>query len=296
VKVLVTGGTGFVGPKVVRALLAKGHEVRALVRRPERAAQLAAWGAELVTGDVTDPPSLRTAVDGCTHVVHLVAILKGSPADFQWVMTQGTANVVAAAKDAQVERFVLMSALGPTETTKDAVPYFTSKWAMEQETVRSGLEYTIFRPSFVFGRDGGALQTFIKQVRYSPVVTVIGGGRQRIQPIWVEDVAEYFARGVDYPQAANRAFEIGGPDIVTWDELYLSIAKTLGKRRKLVHIPTSLARTGAKLTQWAPGAPVTTDQIAMIEAGDNVSSTTDAVVTFRLPLVPLEEQLRRATV
>jgi NADH dehydrogenase len=294
VTILVTGGTGFVGPKVVHALRAQGRDVRALVRHPERATQLAAWGAELVTGDVTDPASLRAAVDGCTHVIHLVAILKGSPSDFHRVMKQGTANVIAAAKDAQTERFILMSALGTSETTKDTVPYFASKWAMEQETVRSGLEYTIFRPSFVFGRDGGALPLFIKQVRYSPVVTVIGSGLQRIQPIWVEDVAEYFARGVDDPQAANRTFEIGGPDIVTWNELYLSIAKVLGKRRKLVHIPTSLARMGAKLTQWAPGAPLTTDQIAMIEAGDNIASSTDAVVTFQLPLVALEEQIRRA--
>jgi uncharacterized protein YbjT (DUF2867 family) len=294
VKVLVTGGTGFVGPKVVHALRAQGREVRALVRHPERATQLAGWGAELVTGDVTDPASLRAAFDGCTHVVHLVAILKGGPSDFHRVMTQGTADLIAAAKDAQVERFVLMSALGTTEQAKDTVPYFASKWAMEQETVRSGLEYTIFRPSFVFGRDGGALPLFIKQVRYSPVVTVIGSGLQRIQPIWVDDVAEYFARGVDHPEAANRTFEIGGPDVVTWNELYRSIARTLGKRRKLVHIPTGLARAGAKLTQWAPGAPLTTDQIAMIEAGDNIASGTDAVVTFQLPLVALEEQLRRA--
>jgi NADH dehydrogenase len=188
VKVLVTGGTGFVGPKVIHALRAHGHDVRALVRRPERATQLAAWGAELVAGDVTDPASLRAAADGCTHVVHLVAILKGSPSDFHRVMTQGTKDLIAAAKDAGVERFVLMSALGTSETTKDTVPYFTSKWAMEQETVRSGLEYTIFRPSFIFGRDGGALPLFIKQVRYSPVVTVIGSGLQQIQPIWVEDV------------------------------------------------------------------------------------------------------------
>ncbi|HEY8646866.1 MAG TPA: complex I NDUFA9 subunit family protein [Gaiellaceae bacterium] len=294
-KVLVTGGTGFVGPKVVHALRAQGREVRALVRRPERATQLAAWGAELVTGDVTDPASLRAAVDGCTHVVQLVAILKGSADDFQRVMTQGTADLIGAAKDAGVERFVLMSALGTSETTKDTVPYFASKWAMEQETLQSGLEYTIFRPSFVFGRDGGALPLFSKQVRYSPVVTVIGSGLQRIQPIWVEDVAEYFSRSLDHPQAANRTFEIGGPDVVTWNELYLRIAKVLGKRRKLVHIPSSLARAGAQLTQWVPGAPLTTDQIAMIEAGDNVASTTDAVDTFQLPLVSLEEQLRRAT-
>jgi len=295
VTILVTGGTGFIGPKVVQALRAQGREVRALVRQPERATQLARLGAELVSGDVTDPASLRTAVDGCTHVVHLVAILKGSPSDFQRVMTQGTADLIAAAKDAQVERFVLMSALGATETTKDIVPYFGAKWAMEQETTRSGLEYTIFRPGFVFGRDGGALPLFIKQVKYSPVVTVIGSGLQRIQPIWVEDVAEYFARGVDQPQAANRTFEIGGPDVVTWNELYPRIAKALGKRRRLVHIPPSLARTGAKLTQWAPGAPLTTDQVAMIESGDNVASRSDAADTFQLPLVALDEQLRLAT-
>jgi uncharacterized protein YbjT (DUF2867 family) len=294
VRVLVTGGTGFIGPKVVHALRAQGHDVRALVRHPERATQLAGWGAELVTGDVTDAASLRAAVDGCTHVVHLVAILKGSRDDFQRVMTQGTKDLLSAAKDAGIERFVLMSALGTSETTKDTVPYFAAKWAMEQETARSGLEYAIFRPGFVFGRDGGALPLFIKQVKYSPVVTVIGSGLQRIQPIWVEDVAEYFARGVDERQAANRTFEIGGPDVVTWNELYPKIAKALGKRRKLVHVPSGLARTGARLTQWAPGAPLTTDQVAMIEAGDNVATRSDAVDTFQLPLVALDEQLRRA--
>jgi NADH dehydrogenase len=293
-KILVTGGTGFVGPKVVHALRAQGRDVRALVRRPERAAQLAGWGVELATGDVTDRESLRAAADGCTHVVHLVAILKGTPSDFHRVMTQGTQNCLAAAKEAGVQRFVLMSALGTSDTTKDTVPYFASKWAMEQATVQSALEYTIFRPSFVFGRDGGALPTFVKQVRYSPVVTVIGTGVQRIQPIFVEDVAQYFAQGVDHPQAANRTFELGGPDVVTWNDLYLTIAKVLGKRRRLLHVPSGVARTGAQLTQWAPGAPLTTDQIAMIETGDNVVSDTDAVDTFQFPLVALEEQIRRA--
>jgi uncharacterized protein YbjT (DUF2867 family) len=293
VTVLVTGGTGFIGPKIVHALRAQGRDVRALVRRPERAGQIASLGAELVTGDVTDPASLRAAAEGCTQVIHLVAIIKGRPQDFHRVMTQGTKDLVAASKGAGVERFVLMSALGTSETTKDVVPYFGAKWAMEREVVGSGLEYTIFRPSFVFGR-GGVLPTFVKQVRYSPVVTVIGSGLQRSQPIWVDDVAEYFARSVDQPQAANRTFEIGGPDVVTWNELYLTIAKVLGKRRRLVHVPASLARSGAQLAQFVPGAPVTPDQIAMIEAGDNVVATTDAVDTFQLPLVPLEEQIRRA--
>jgi uncharacterized protein YbjT (DUF2867 family) len=294
VKILVVGGTGFVGPKIVHTLRAQGRDVRALVRRPDRGTQLAGWGAELATGDVTDPASLRSAVDGCTHVVQLVAIIKGTPSDFHRVMTQGTENLLAAARDAGVERFVLMSALGTSEATKDVVPYYASKWAMEQETVRSGLEYTIFRPSFVFGRDGGVLPLFLKQVRYSPVVTVIGSGLQRSQPIWIEDVAQHFALAVDHPQAANRTFEIGGPDVVDWNQLYLRIAKVLGKHRSLVHVPTSVARAGARLTEWIPAAPLTTDQIAMMEAGDNVVSESDAVDTFQLPLVPLEEQIRRA--
>jgi uncharacterized protein YbjT (DUF2867 family) len=294
VKILVTGGTGFIGPKIVHALRAQGRDVRALVRRPDRASRLAGWGAELVTGDVTDPASVRAAAEGCTHFVHLVAILKGTPSDFHRVMTQATSDCIAAAKDAGVQRFVLMSALGTSEMTKDTVPYYASKWAMEQATVQSGLEYTIFRPSFVFGRDGGALPTFIRQVRYSPVVTVIGTGVQRIQPIYVDDVAQYFAQGVDHPKAANRVLELGGPDVVTWNDLYLTIAKVLGKRRRLLHVPARVARTGAQLTQWAPGAPLTTDQIAMIEIGDNVASDSDAVDTFQFPLVALEEQIRRA--
>jgi NADH dehydrogenase len=293
VTVLVTGGTGFVGSRVVHALRAHGNDVRVLVRQPERARHLTTIGVELARGDVTDPANVQAAIAGCTQVVHLVAILTGAAADFEQVMTQGTRSLVAAAQEEGVERFVLMSALGTDERTKDLVPYYAAKWAMEREVEASGLAYTTFRPSFVFGK-GGALATFVKQVRYSPVVTVIGNGKQRIQPIWIDDVAEYFAQALEEPAAANRTFELGGPDVVTWNELYRLIAKTLGKRRRLLHVPFSVARAGARLTQWVPGAPLTTDQIAMIQAGDNALRNSDAVEMFRIPLVALEEQLRRA--
>jgi NADH dehydrogenase len=230
---------------------------------------------------------------GCTHVVHLVAIIKGRPADFQAVMADGTRSLVAAAREAGVERFVLMSALGTHEPTPATVPYYRAKWAMEQEVGSSGLEHTIFRPSFVFGR-GGALPTFVKQVRYSPLVAVIGDGRQRSQPIQVDDVAAYVVRAIGEPLAANRTFELGGPDIVNWNELYLLIAKVLGKPRRLVHVPFAVARAAARATQRLPGAPLSADQVAMLEGPDNVVSNNDAVDTFNLPLLPLEEQIRRA--
>jgi NADH dehydrogenase len=290
----VTGGTGFVGPKIVHALRAQDRDVRALVRSPARGSQLASWGAELAPGDVTDPTSVRAAMTGCTHVVHLIAIIQGRPQDFHRVMAEGFRNVLAAAREEGIERIVLMSALGTTETTKDVVPYYRAKWQMEQDLKESGCEHVIFRPSFVFGRDGGTLPLFIRQVKLSPVVTVIGPGLQKSQPIWVEDVAAHFAKSVDLPQAANRTFELGGPDTVTWNELYLRIAHVLGKRRRLVHVPWTVARTGARLTERLPGAPLTVDQVTMLQADDNVVSSTDAVDTFQIPLVPLDEQIRRA--
>jgi NADH dehydrogenase len=292
--ILVTGGTGFVGGHVVHELRAQERPVRLLVRDPRAGARAAGLGAELVQGDMTDADSLRRAVEGCRAVVHLVAIRRGRPQDFERLMVQGTRDLLAAAKDAGVERFVHMSAAGTNERTAQVVPYFRAKWDSEQAVAGSGLSYTIFRPSFVFGRDGGALPTFMRQVRWSPLTPVVGSGLAKIQPIWVEDVAAYFAAAIDKAEAVNRVFELGGPDVVTWNELYARIAKVLGKRRGRLNIPSGLMRAGAGLTERLPGAPITRDELAMIEAGDNVASDTAAVDTFGLPLVPLDEQIRRA--
>jgi NADH dehydrogenase len=227
-------------------------------------------------------------------VVHLVAIIRGSRADFERVMAQGTRNVVAAAQAAGVRRFVLASALGLDERTKDAVPYYAAKWEMERAVRESGLEHVVFRPSFVFGRDGGVLPTFVRLARYAPVTPIVGPGTQRLQPIWVEDLAEYYARAVAEPAAANRTFELGGPDAVTWDEFWSRLKRILGARRPSVHVPFGAMRLQAALTERLPGAPVTRDQLTMLALGDNVVTDTAAVETFRIPLVALDEQLRRA--
>jgi uncharacterized protein YbjT (DUF2867 family) len=294
VTVLVTGPTGFIGPHVVHALRAREIPVRALVRDRKRAGRLAAWGAELVEGDVTDAASLRGATAGVDAVIHLVAIIKGAQADFERVMSQGTRDLVAAAKEAGVRRFVLSSALGLNEQTKDAVPYYAAKWEMERAVRESGLEHVILRPSFVFGKDGGVLPTFIKLARFAPVTPIVGPGTQRLQPIWVEDLAEYYAAALELPEAAGRTFEVGGPDAPTWNEFWDRLKRVLGARRPSVHVPFGVMRLQAALTERLPGAPVTRDQLKMLQLGDNVVTTTDAVDTFQLPLVLLEEQLRRA--
>ena len=295
--ILVTGGTGFIGPRVVHALRERDKEVRALVRNPsgKAATTLAAWGAELVRGDMTDRESLRGAVEGSEVVVHLVAIRQGSGEQFQRVMEDGTRDLVAAAKDAGVKRFVLMSALGTTEETKDLVPYYHAKWEEEQAVSGSGLEHVIFRPSFVFAKDGGILPTFRRLAKVAPVTPITGSGKQRIQPIWIDDVAAYFAQSVDKPEAANGTFELGGPDAVSWNEFWARLKRALGQRRPSVHVPMALMRANALVTERLPGnIPLTRDLLTMLEHGDNVVSNDEAVRTFRLPLVPLDEQLRRA--
>jgi len=293
-KVLVTGGTGFVGPHVVRAIAERGHDLKLLVRDSTRSRELP---GQPVVGELTNTVSLQHAVEGVEAVVHLVAIRQGKEEQFRRVMEQGTRDLVTAARDAGVRRFVLMSALGTSEETRDLVPYYHAKWEMEQAVKGSGVDHVIFRPSFVFGRDGGILPTFRKLAKLTPATPIIGSGEQRIQPIWVDDVAMYFAEALDKPETTNRTFDLGGPDIVSWNDFWQRLRTTLGiRRRPRLHVPIGLMRVNAVVTERLPGnIPLTRDLLKMLEHGDNVVTNDDALQTFQLPLVTLDEQLRRAS-
>ncbi len=293
--IFVTGGTGFVGPKIVHALRAEDRPVRALVRNPgsKSAQMLASWGVELSQGDVTDHESLRRAVEGCEAVVHLVAIPGGSPERFERIMVRPTRALVAAAKEAGVSRFVHMSALGTGEHSKDVAPYFRAKWEQEQAVKGSGIDHVIFRPSFIFGRDGGMLPLLVRQVRWSPAVAVVG--TRRMQPIWVDDVAGFFAKALSLPAATNRTWELGGPDVLTWDELYDRIKRVLGKRRATFHPPMGLVRAGAAVIEKLPtGLPLSRDALTMLEFEDNVTDIAPAVEAFGIRPIGVAEQIRRA--
>jgi uncharacterized protein YbjT (DUF2867 family) len=293
--ILVTGGTGFVGGHVVHELRGRELPVRCLVRDARRGAKLAAWGCELAEGDLADPGSLSAAVAGAETVVHLVAIRQGPRERFQRVMVDGTRNLLAAAKEAGAGRIVHMSALGTSELTKDLVPYYWAKWENEQQVSSSGIPYVVFRPSFVFGPDGGILPTFVKLAKLTPVTPIVGSGRQRIQPVWADDVAAYFVAGVERDDVVGRVFELGGPDVVSWNEFWERLKRMLGLRRPSIHVPVRLMMLNALVTERLPGdIPLTRDLLKMLEHGDNVVANEDAVRTFGLPLLPLDDQLRRA--
>lgn len=291
---LVTGASGFIGREVTRALAARGDRVRAMVRTARSAEALDGVDCELVRGDVTDPASLLAAARGCRSIVHLVSIIEGRPAAFERVMAAGTGNLVEAARETGVRRLVYVSALG---TGPDAtVPYCRAKWAAERAIAGSGLGHAILRPSFVFGPSGGALPRFLRLARLAPVTLVLGPGTQRVQPIWIDDAVGAVLLALDRDGALPSPVELGGPDTVTWNDLWQRLKAALGTRRPQVHVPFWLARGPASLLERLPDAVLTRDQLRMLEGPDNV--VTDGGASMRaLGLVDplgLDEQLRRA--
>jgi NADH dehydrogenase len=261
VKVLVTGASGFVGSQVVTRLEADGHEVVPFSRRNG--------------GDVTDPAALERAAQGADAVVHLVAILEGSDAEFEAVNAQGPANAVAAARAAGARRFLHMSALGVTAEHAPLAGYWRSKWAGKQAVTGSDLDWTVFEPSFVFARGGGAFAEFERLVRM-PVTPVIGDGRYRHQPVWVGDVASAFAQALARPETIGKRYELGGPQAFEFNDLLDEIARVTGRRpHPKVHLPAGLMRQQARLLlrHLPPPLRVTPDQITMLLAGTECDVT-----------------------
>jgi NADH dehydrogenase len=225
-------------------------------------------------------------------VVHLVAIIAGHPRDFERVMTGATQQLVDAAVEHGVGRLVLMSALGTNERSKDTVPYYRAKWAMEQAVAASGLVHATLRPGFVLGAEGGVLPGFVRQVRLPPVTPVAGDGERRMQPIWIEDVASFCTRALD-AGAPTGTFELAGPDVVTWNELFARIASALGKERRIVHLPMGLVRGIARVAELLPRPPLTRDMLTMLELDDNVCDPAPANAAFGIVPIGLDEMLAR---
>jgi uncharacterized protein YbjT (DUF2867 family) len=264
--VLVTGGTGFVGRSVVDALLRRDHQVRCLVRPGSARRGPASAGATAVPGDVTEPGTLPGALAGAEAVVHLVGIIREQPGrgvTFDRLHTEATRNVVAATRASGVRRLVHMSALGTRPEARSR--YHQTKWAAEQAVRESGLDWTIFRPSVIFGPGDGFVSLLARLVRWLPIVPVVGDGRNRFQPVAVGDVAEGFARAIERPATAGAIFEVGGPRPYTFDEALDEVGAALGRRRvPKLHHPIGLMAPVVRGLQGLPFFPLTSDQLLML--------------------------------
>jgi len=292
VLIAVTGATGFVGRHIATTLARRGHSVRALVRSPSQARTLETLGVELVPGDLVDAAALRTLTRGANAVVHLVGIIvEAGRATFHAVHVEGTRRMVEAARSAGVGRFVYMSAVSARDEP-DATPYHRTKWQAEELVRTSGLSHAVFRPSIISGPASPPIRTLARLHRWSPVVPVFGDGHFPTQPVWVEDVALAFALAVEQPALAG-AFELGGPEVLTYEEFLLAIGRAARHPRPLVHLPLGLARAAAgAFDLLGAAAPLTSDQLQMLVEGSATPANAIESV-FGIRPLPFEQGLNR---
>jgi NADH dehydrogenase len=292
-QVFVTGSTGFVGNHVLHELVQKGHQVRALVRPGSEHKLKRPDDVETIAGTVDEVADLIQGMQGCDAAIHLVGIIRAFPSQditFEKMHTEATANVIEAAKEAKVPQLLHMSALGARED--GPTPYLTTKFAAEELVRQSGLNYTIFRPSLIFGRGGDAITMFGDMVK-KYVVPIIGDGQYRFQPVSVTTVAQGFEKALDPETAKEQTLDVGGPDNVTFDEIIDTLARVMGKSIVKIHMPVLPLRLATSALQHAPGYPLTTDQITMLLEG----STCDEKPFYELlglEPISLEQTLREA--
>ena len=282
-RVFVTGGSGFVGSHVVPALIEAGHSVVALMRTARAATELrqrvGVGEAGLTTriGDVTDPSTLASALEGCQAVVHLVALARdwNNGKDLERVNFAGTVNVIDAASAAGVRRFIHLGALGVEERAD--LHYANSKARAERAVRASALDWTILKPSLIWGERDGFFNIVAALVKVpAPVVPVPGNGRSRFQPIWIGDVARAIVQALADSSTVRRSYELGGPRYWTYTEITQEVARALGKRRAVVPMPVPLISLVAGVSEAIRlPFPVATDQLRQL-ALDNIGAT-DAV-------------------
>jgi NADH dehydrogenase len=240
-------------------------------------------------GDVTDPQSLTGVCDGVDAVVHLVGIIEESNgATFDEVIHQGTVHIVNAARDAGVGQVVLMSALGAQDNPR--LPYMQAKIRAEAAVQQSGIPYAIFRPSVIFGPGDGFINALAGVVRNFPVIPVVGDGKARFQPVAVKDVADAFAAVVGDPDLArDQIIELGGGELLTYEEIIDALAKELGKKKPKIHVPVGMMKMMVKVSSPLPKVlrpPVTPEQLKMLSL-DNSTSPNALEQLIGRPALPL---------
>lgn len=269
-KVFVTGGTGFVGREVMRQLVAAGHVARALVREGSVNKLAVLENVEVHPGDVTDVDSLAGALAGCDAVIHLVGIIRAFPGrgiTFQKLHVEATGNMLTAAAEQGVKRFLHMSSNG---TRPDGITeYHRSKWQAEELVRASTLDWTIFRPSLIFGREGEFVKILAELLRRTPVVPVLGNGKYRMQPVAVEQVAASFVQALDMPETIGASYELGGGESYSYDEILDLTAKALGKGAVAkIHQPLCMIKPMVRMLEGFKRFPITEDQLKMLLEGN----------------------------
>jgi len=276
---VIFGGTGFVGRHVVRDMAARGWRIKVVTRVPESAYFLKTAGdvgqIVPVACDYRDYDSLAKVIEGADYVVNCIGILfERRKGDFTRVHAGLPESIAAACAVAGVKRFVQISALG---VDKASSKYAASKLEGEARILKAFPAAVIMRPSVIFGEDDNFFNQFASLASVLPALPLIGGGGTKFQPVFVADVAAAIMAAIDTPHASGQVYELGGPDVVTFEQVYEMVFAHTGQKRCLISIPFGLAKVQATFLSLLPTPLLTRDQVESLKT-DNVVS--DDAKTF----------------
>jgi uncharacterized protein YbjT (DUF2867 family) len=292
--ILVSGGTGFVGSAVVRELVSRGERVAVMGRDVEKIREKFGEDVEARAGNVREPETLATAMEGVDVVVNAVQF-PGSPVErrskgwtFEETDLKGTRHQVDAAKAAGVRRFVYVSGVG---AAKDAEQHwFRYKWEAENYLQKSGLEWVVVRPTWVYGPDDVSLNRFLALGKLLPFIPMFGDGKQDMQPVFVDDVGRVVADAALRPEAAEQVFELGGPEVMSMNDVVLTALDVQGKKKGLLHQPAFVGKAIGSLPNVPGLPPLTADAIDFI-TNPAVADNTAVERVLSPRLTPLREGL-----
>jgi NADH dehydrogenase len=268
--ILVSGGSGLVGSAVVGELLKRPESVAVLGRDATRIQRRFGGKVEARAGDVTRPETLAAAMQGAEVVISAVQF-RTSPIEvprrgwtFEEVDYKGTVNQVNAARAAGVKRFVMVSAVGAAENAPQH--WFRFKWQAEQHLINSGLEWTIVRPTWVYGPSDQALNRLLGFTNFLPFMPMFGDGKQAMQPVFVEDVGHVVADAALSPATANQLFELGGPDVMSMNAVLETALEIKGRKRFILHMPMFVGKAAGTLFSLQPFVtpPLTADAVGFL--------------------------------
>jgi uncharacterized protein YbjT (DUF2867 family) len=259
--ILLTGATGVVGGELLPELLAAGHQVRVLVRDPRKLGEHRV-DVQITLGDLRDPLSIRHAMRGVDTVIHLAATIRDQPGGtIEELNGLATVRLLRLAERAGASRFVFFSAMGATGFQRTR--FFRSKALAEHAVRESALRTTVFAPSIVY-RPGDPWITLLQRLSLLPAVPVSGSGAARYQPIWARDVARCVVASINGAEGAGSGrgrdsdgrYELGGPEVLSYDEIVERVLEVTGRNRPLVHVPIPLVRTGLRALELLVGPSV----------------------------------------
>ncbi len=281
--ILVTGGTGYVGPRLVQKLVEQGRDVRLLVRDEAAARRQFPHGVAFAQGDVAEAETLPAALADVDTVIHLVAIIRErGDRTFENVNYQGTVRVVDAEKAAGVRRHLQMSALGALPDPN--FPYHDTKYRAEQYVKASGLDGTIFRPSIIFGPGDQFFSTLARMAKLPVPFVLPDGGVAKFQPVWLWDVVDSFIKALDDPATVGATYELGGPEIMSYKEMIGVLMDVTGKHRPMLSLPAALLTPAAfAFDKLLPKPPVTPEQLKMLRLDNSSTDSATATLIGRPP-------------